>query len=192
MSQDRHIILDLDQTIISGEPIDEFEVKNEKRKKNFTYHTMDNDYFIFERPNLQRFLDYIFENFKVSVWTAASKDYALFIIENVILRKAGRKLEWIFYAYHCEVSEKLTRSPKNLKILRDEFNIDDFKGDSFIFDDNEDVYNSQPDSCLIAKPFYFTDKGSENDDYLTQVIRLLKKGESVKKMNKKLLKDNSN
>mgnify|MGYP003331675514 CR=1 FL=1 len=33
MSQDRHIILDLDQTIISGEPIDEFEVKNEKRKK---------------------------------------------------------------------------------------------------------------------------------------------------------------
>ena len=52
MSQDRHIILDLDQTIISGEPIDEFEVKNEKRKKNFTYHTMDNDYFIFD-PKLK-------------------------------------------------------------------------------------------------------------------------------------------
>lgn len=192
MSQDRHIILDLDQTIISGEPIDEFEVKNEKRKKKFIYHTMDNDYFIFERPNLQRFLDYIFDNFKVSVWTAASKDYALFIIENVILRKANRKLEWIFYAYHCEISEKLTDSPKNLKILSSEFNIDDFKGDIFIFDDNEDVYNSQPELCLIAKPFYFTDEGSENDDYLTQVIRLLKKGVSVKKMNRKLLKDNSN
>ena len=189
----RHIILDLDQTIISGEAIDEFEVKNEKRKKNFTFHTMDNDYFIFERPNLQRFLDYIFDNFKVSVWTAASKDYALFIIDNVILKnREDRKLEWIFYAYHCKISEDLTNSSKNLSILWNKFDIDDFRGDIFIFDDNEDVYNCQPDRCLIAKPFYFTEKGSEDDDYLNQVIRLLKKGEKVKKMNKKLLRDNSN
>ena len=189
----RHIILDLDQTIISGEPIDEFEVKNEERKKNFTFHTMDNDYFIFERPNLQKFLDYIFANFKVSVWTAASKDYALFIIDNVILKnRKERRLEWIFYAYHCKISEDLTDSSKNLNILCDKFDIDDFRGDIFIFDDNEDVYNCQPDRCLIAKPFFFTEKGSENDDYLKQVIRLLKKGEKVKKMNKKLLRDNSN
>jgi TFIIF-interacting CTD phosphatase-like protein len=189
----RHIILDLDQTIISGEPIDEFEVKNEERKKNFTFHTMDNDYFIFERPNLQKFLDYIFNNFKVSVWTAASKDYALFIINNVLLKnKKERRLEWIFYAYHCKISEKLTNSSKNLTILCNKFDIDDFRGDIFIFDDNEDVYNCQPDKCLIAKPFFFTEKGSENDDYLKQVIRLLKKGEKVKKMNKKLLRDNPN
>ena len=40
MSQDkqRHIILDLDQTIISGEPINEFEVKHEERKKKFKYY----------------------------------------------------------------------------------------------------------------------------------------------------------
>jgi TFIIF-interacting CTD phosphatase-like protein len=188
----RHIILDLDQTIISGEPIDEFEVKNEERKENFTFHTMDRDYYIFERPNLQPFLDYIFANFKVSVWTAASKDYALFIIENIILQKKDRKLEWIFYAYHCEISEKLTKSPKNLTVLSNNFDIDDFKGEVFIFDDNEEVYNPQPDRCLIAKPFFFTDEGSENDDYLTQVTLLLEKGKSVKKMNKKLLKDNSN
>lgn len=188
----RHIILDLDQTIISGEPIDEFEVKNEGRKKKFTFHTMDNDYFIFERPNLQEFLDYIFDNFKVSVWTAASKDYALFIIDNVILKKRNRKLEWIFYAYHCKISEDLTGSSKNLTILCNKFDIDDFRGDIFIFDDNDEVYNCQPDRCLIAKPFYFTEKGSENDDYLTQVIRLLRKGEKVKKMNKKLLSDNPN
>lgn len=192
MSRDRHIILDLDQTIISGEAIDEFEVKNEKRKKNFNYHTMENDYYIFERPNLQKFLDYIFENFKVSVWTAASKDYALFIIENVILKKSNRRLEWIFYSYHCDISEKLTKSSKNLKVLTNHFDIEDFNCDTFIFDDNEDVYNSQPDRCLIAQPFFFTEKGSEDDDYLNQVIRLLRKGESVKKMNKILLRDNSN
>ena len=116
-----------------------------------------------------------------------------FIIENIILRgREDRKLEWIFYSYHCDISEKLTKSPKNLTVLSDRFDIDDFKGDIFIFDDNEEVYESQPDRCLIAKPFFFTEEESEHDDYLTQVIRLLKKGDTVKKMNKKLLRDNSN
>jgi TFIIF-interacting CTD phosphatase-like protein len=187
----KHIILDLDQTIISGEAINEFDIRHEERKKLFNYSTMDDDYYIFERPGLQKFLDYIFENFKVSVWTAASKDYALFIIKNVILKnKKNRNLEWIFYSYHCDISERLKKSVKNLTVLHDDFDIDDFKGDIFIFDDNEEVYEAQPDRCLICKPFYFVDKGSENDDYLDQVLRLLKKGETVKKMNKKLQKEN--
>ena len=41
----------------------------------------DGHYKVFERPGLQEFLDYLFANFNVSVWTAASKSYALFIID---------------------------------------------------------------------------------------------------------------
>ena len=37
----------------------------------------------------------------------------------------------------------------------------------------------------LQKRFFFTEEESEHDDYLTQVIRLLKKGDTVKKMNKK-------
>ena len=42
---------------------------------------MDGTYIICERPHLSDFMDWLFKNFNVSVWTAASKDYALFIIK---------------------------------------------------------------------------------------------------------------
>jgi hypothetical protein len=50
---------------------------------------MENYYIIFERPGLQQFLTFLFKNFNVSIWTAASKDYALFIIDKIII--AGNK-----------------------------------------------------------------------------------------------------
>lgn len=94
MLQDKpSIILDLDQTLISSEATEDhnFEKYKEKSKK-FRYDDMDGYYIVYSRPYLQDFLDYIFENFKVTVWTAASKDYALFIIEkNNIKRKSSKK-----------------------------------------------------------------------------------------------------
>jgi hypothetical protein len=67
-------------------PKDELKAKMSKFKWEQMY---DDDniplYKIFERPHLQKFLNWLFENFTVSVWTAASKTYALFIIEKFIL-----------------------------------------------------------------------------------------------------------
>lgn len=187
----KHIVLDLDQTLISSELVSEFDIRNEDKMNLFRYSTMDNYYYIFERTGLQEFLSYIFKHFKVSVWTAASKDYALFIIENIILGKhKNRRLEWIFYSYHCDISQKLKKSIKDLTVLSDVFKISEFEdpSESFILDDNEEVYEAQPDRCLIAKPFNFTDKGSENDDFLNQVMEQLKTKKSVKSMNKRLHK----
>ena len=191
MNDKLHIVLDLDQTLISSELVNEFNIENEDKMKLFRYSTMDNYYHIFERPRLQEFLTYLFENFKVSIWTAASKDYALFIIENIILSKGNkRRIEWIFHSYHCDISQKLKNTIKNLTVLSDVFKINDFiNDDTFIFDDNEEVYDSQPERCLIAKPFNFADEGSENDNYLQQVINQLKTRKSIKNMNKKLIRE---
>ena len=80
-----HVILDLDQTIISAETPKEIDLTGQDKikAKKFTFHDMDNYYIVFERPGLQKFLDFLFANFSVSVWTAASKDYAAFIIKNI-------------------------------------------------------------------------------------------------------------
>ena len=101
-------IFDLDQTIISGEPIEEYDFeKNKKKAAKFRFETMENYYIIFERPYLQQFLTFVFKNFDVSVWTAASKDYALFIIEKIIIAgNKDRKLDYIFFSYHCGLSKK--------------------------------------------------------------------------------------
>ena len=58
------------------------------------------------------------------VWTAASKDYALFVIDNNMSLKLNQivKLDYIFFTYHCDISKKFFNSNiKQLKTLWDIF-----------------------------------------------------------------------
>ena len=188
-----NILLDLDQTIISAEPEDEFDFNENKNKaKKFEFSNMDGYYIIFERPGLQEFLDYLFNNFNVSVWTAASKDYALFIIDKIILKgKSNRKLDWFFFSYHCDLSRKKKGSSKDLSMIWDVYKIEGYnKNNTVIIDDfYDEIFKIQPDNCIIAPPFYFTAENSENDEYLTQLRKSLKNIKANKpaiSINKKL------
>ena len=54
----QNLLLDLDQTLISAEPSEEYDFKkNEEKAKKFTYHDMLGYYVIFERPGVQEFLE---------------------------------------------------------------------------------------------------------------------------------------
>ena len=86
----KNLILDLDETLISAVSEEEYNPKkHDKKKAKFRFKYMDSYYTVFYRPGLDKFLRYIFKNFNVSVFTAASKDYALFIIENIALEKSS-------------------------------------------------------------------------------------------------------
>ena len=172
-----NILLDLDETLISSQPTDKTKTETKCKILKYNYN-MDDIYIVFERPNLQDFLEYIFENYNVSVWTAASKSYALSIIENIILIDKRRKLDWIFYSYHCDLSNKLYNSSKNLKILWNEFKKinNDFGYDyneenTVIIDDNKEVYDSQPDLCIRIKEFLALKDGSEKDNVLIETVK---------------------
>lgn len=172
MSKDYCVILDLDQTIISAEADEEYDFKKNKSKaKKFSYKDMDGYYIVFERPGLQLFLDFLFANFNVSVWTAASKDYALFIIEKIIIANhSERHIDWIFFSYHCDISKRIKKGTKDLSMIWDEYKIPGYsKENTVIIDDYDEVYKIQPDNCIIAIPFEFTENGSENDDYLRKL-----------------------
>lgn len=170
------LILDLDQTIISAEVNEEYDFKKHKKKAVlFDFYDMDGYYIVFVRPGLQKFLDYAFENFDVSVWTAATKDYAVFIIDKIILSKPGRKLDWIFFSYHCEISERAARGTKDLSMLWNTYKLPGFnKNNTVILDDYDEVHDIQPGNCIPAHPFFFTDKGSDRDNFLTKLIPALK------------------
>jgi hypothetical protein len=193
-----NIILDLDQTIISGEPTEEYNFeKNMKKSIKFKFEIMENYYIIFQRPHLQKFLDFIFKNFNVSVWTAASKDYALFIIDRIILAgKKNRKLDYIFFSYHCNVSKKIKRKgTKNLTMLWDFYKINNYnKNNTVIIDDyKKDVYNKQKSNCILTPPFEFTDEFSDKDTFLKDLQNDLQNvlnnkenlNEEINKINKK-------
>ena len=169
MVKEYNILLDIDQTIISAEATEEYDEQKYKDKaKKFNYMYMDNYYVIFERPGLQDFFDFLFENFNVSVWTAASKDYALFIIEKIILaNKPNRKIDWIFYSYHCDLSKRLKKGSKDLDIIWDNYQLSGYtKDNTIIIDDYDEVYKTQPDNCVIAIPFQFMNSDSETDNFL--------------------------
>lgn len=177
------IFLDLDQTVISAEDEKEYDKNNPKdaeKGKKFRYFELKEDgkviYTIFERPGLQKFLDYLFANFNVSVWTAASQSYALFIIDKIILAgKKNRQLDWIFFSKHCDWSKKLKHGTKDLTMLWDVYKESDYnKDNTIIIDDYDEVYKTQPGNCVIAKPFDFKDSDSDKDTYLQQLKNYLK------------------
>lgn len=187
------LLLDLDQTLLSAEPISEYDSKKHgKRSANLAHHNMDNYYLVFERPGLQPFLDFVFENFEVSIWTAASLDYALFIIDKIIVppaKKGSRRLEHVFFSYHCTISERLTKSPKKLEILSTKFGLDYPLESTFIIDDLDKVHIPQPGNCIIAPEFQLTDLDSHNDKFLTNLVKRLEELIQVVKAGKEAGKE---
>ena len=197
-----NICLDLDQTLISAEPSEEYNfTKNKQKSKKFIYHDMDGYYIVFERPGLQEFLNYLFENFNVSIWTAASKDYALFIIDKIILNNnPNRKLDYIFFSYHCDLSKNMKKGSKDLSMLWDIYKIKGYtKDNTVILDDYDEVHNTQPGNCIVANAFEFTNDKSDQDNFLEKLIPYLKElndkvktgnniSTSTKEINKKMKK----
>jgi TFIIF-interacting CTD phosphatase-like protein len=175
------LILDLDETIIYSVSREEKKnlSKEEKEKLNsMKTHTMDKGYYtVIERPGLQEFLDFAFKNFNVAVWTAASKDYALFIIDEIILNKDKiRELDWILFSYHCDVSKKEKGSIKDLRLVWDTYKMDGYnKDNTIIMDDHPDVYGAQKKNCIFMYPFQLDNDNSAGDKFLLKLIPHLEK-----------------
>jgi len=173
-----YVLLDLDSTLISSIPSEEFNFDKEKDKaKNYTFHDMDGLYITFERPRLQELLTFLFQNFNVSVWTAGSKDYALFIVDKIILQnKPERKLDYVFFSYHCDIASKIGKGTKDLAVLWNKYGLNEFcENNTVIIDDYvEEVHKVQPKNCIIAIPFEYTNKDSHKDDYFQKLIPHMK------------------
>ena len=75
-------------------------------------------------------------------------------------------------------------------MLWDEYKLVGYnKDNTVILDDYEEVHNTQPDNCIIAPPFEFEQKGSENDTYLKdlqQYLTAMKPGKPAKSVNRSL------
>lgn len=174
-----NVILDIDETLLSAIPTEDIDFEKIKNKVNkVKYEPMEGYYILFLRPHLEKFLDFLFENFNVSIWTAASKDYALYVIDKIILNgNPKRKIDYIFFSYHCNASKKLKKSTKDLSMLWDVYKIKGYnKDNTIIIDDYKEVYNTQKGNCIfVVPPFNFLSDNSENDRFLKDLIQKLKK-----------------
>jgi TFIIF-interacting CTD phosphatase-like protein len=181
-----HVLLDLDSTIICSTHKDEpLDTENYNRVKHLEHHIMDDDsYTIFERPHLQEFLDYLFANYKVSVFTAASKNYALFIVDKFILTKPERHLEFIFFSYHCNISKnKYKGNHKRISLLSNDFELEHvFPLESTVLvDDIEDWAKDQQNLVINVKEFQIEKPISHSD---TELVTVMAQLESKKESSK--------
>jgi TFIIF-interacting CTD phosphatase-like protein len=175
----KNVFLDLDNTLISAEAIEDFPFETpglREKALKFNLHNMDDYYIVFERPHLQEFLDELFKKYNVSIWTAATKDYALYIIDKIILKKPGRKLNYVFFKYHGDISRKKYKNlkggdPKNLKLLWEEFQLPGIREDNtIIVDDYSDVTDVQRKNSIRIKEFNILDSRSEYDKELDGMV----------------------
>lgn len=166
----KNLFLDLDNTIICSE---EYSPNLIEKVQNYDYDFIP-PYITVGRPHLQMFLDYVFSNFNVGIWTAASKNYASFIYDRFIKKyDTNRRLTFLLYNVHCNESIALKNGVKDLSVLWDDWHIEGFnKSNTFILDDLKEVYEIQPDNCIKIKPFKLKILAADNE--LLSVIEKLK------------------
>ena len=150
----KRIILDLDETLLTSLIHNSALAKKIRSGKKHDTINIENEYTTVLRPNLQRFLNYVFKNFKVSVWTAASLSYALFIVDNVILKDhPERKLDFILFNYHSEFSISKYKLHKDLRVVWD-MNIGYNKENTILIDDFDGLgTGGQKNNVYQIEPF---------------------------------------
>jgi hypothetical protein len=159
-----NVVLDLDNTLISTV---DYNPSLESRYKCKRY---DKDTLICARPYLTEFLEWLFDNCNVSVFTAADKDYAMFVINNFI---GKRKLDFIFYRYHVNMGiQEFRGGLKDLRLIWETFDMYGFDcTNTLIIDDSTDVKATNPLNCMLLYPF--NANKDFNDDHLLRVKKRL-------------------
>jgi len=180
MEDRMNVILDLDNTIINA--LEEYE--REKIPVEFQNRFDFKDMIgygirVFGRPGLQNFLDFLFENFRVSVFTAAEQEYALFIVNNFLLTKPNRSVEFILFRYHVDIAMQRYNGMKDLRLLFNVFKLPGFYPcNTVIIDDLQDVIEANPQHSIQIQSFDVARDGqliqqSVYDNDLTRVQNIL-------------------
>ncbi len=182
-----NVILDLDNTIINALDDSDRKKLSGDFSSKFKYRDMIPFFRIYARPHLDKFLDYLFANYNISIMTAAEKDYALFIIENFILTKPERKLNFIFFRYQVELSREIYGGVKDLRVIWELFQVSGFtKQNTVIIDDLDMVYETNPHNTLRIKGFFIVDEdtGKINYDMADddELLKIMSKLDHIRKV----------
>lgn len=160
-----NLLLDLDNTLVYSDSL-----KKWQKYAGFKRHVFK-DLVIVERPYLQEFLTQIMRYYNVSVWTAATQDYALFIVDNILLGAPNRTIYNVFHRQHVQDSVDYFDSMKNLDLLTKVYKIPMFINQkNIIMDDLSEVCRRQKNACLNVAPFYGKDVW---DDELVGKLQIL-------------------
>ena len=157
------LVLDLDETLIH--------VTTREDVGRMPEHTI-HGWPLYERPHVQDFLDFCFSEFRVGVWTSASRSYAKGIVYKVF---GDRVPEFIWWDEKCTQSfdsELLASFP--VKDIRKLVNAGYSKDRILAIDDTPRKWQRSYGNYLQVKPFE-----GERDNELEILMKYLPKLKNV-------------
>lgn len=132
------------------------------------------------RPYLKDFLDFIFIEFDVIVWTSMSRENALKLVQ-IFFKNHNRRLKHVFTRDDCKVEPNSYIGYKNIKLVT--FMFPQYtKKDIVCIEDTTEKYKNDKDNILLVDEFV----GDKTDNELNVVILKLRKyldGASLEDLN---------
>lgn len=156
------LILDLDNTLIAA--VNKAYIKGIDYNSDFM--VMDDTYHVNMRPHLHEFMKYVFENWRVAIWTVASIEYT-----KEILSKSNidiDKFEFIKVREDCTKSLDIDFTPIWIKDIT---KLEEDLSRVILVDDKKSSLKNSP-SNLIEMPAYISEN-QRLDDNLLKLIKFL-------------------
>lgn len=161
------LVLDLDETLVFATD------KSVGRKEDFKI----DEYLVYNRPFLEEFLDFVFKNFEVVVWTSSSKLYADEICPH-IFNEYLEELKFVYSRKKCTYKTFFeTGKSFNVKPLKKVFKLGYDKNRVLSIDDDFEKYadsygnlikikafNGEADDKELLKLKYFLDSIKDIED----------------------------
>ena len=177
MRKNTNIILDIDNTLVHA--VHKCLQAKTIVKGNYEQYVDDN-FVIYYRPNLQKFLNYVFKYYNVAIWSAGSKEYVEYITEKVITDyDKNRKLDFVFSWEECKDSMNIYNDTcfKNLKYIWNNDSLPVFRyyntHNTILIDDLFHTFITQQKNTIWAEYFDVTLASANSDNYLLGLIQNL-------------------
>jgi TFIIF-interacting CTD phosphatase-like protein len=168
----KHIILDLDETIVSI-------TEKPSASDHFQFTIGSTTYYGQKRPGLKPFLEYIFKTFdSVNVWTAATRAYADHVLHFILTPRQRAQLKFLYTRDNVQVEKKTGMYSKPLRKI---FSTPEAKAlgitrkNTLMVDDREDIFKNNKGNGMVIPPWH----RHAHDKYLNHLTRVLKLLESI-------------
>lgn len=158
-----HLVLDLDETLISVSlsPI---------KKPDFIFTLQGEAYYGRKRPGLDMFLKFVFKRFNtVSVWTAATRCYAVQVLKHIMTPRQISKLA--FFKTRQDLESEFGYYKPLSKIFRDPVarRVHMTGKNTIMIDDKASVLRDNPGNGILIPAW----KGGKSDNYLAKLIIIM-------------------
>ena len=168
----QNIVLDIDNTLVHSVSLNH---ALKEWTKDLSAIRIE-PFMVFLRPHIASFLQYLFDNFNVGIFTAGVESYANDIVHHVILpnlRPDQRdRIQFVLHRKHYEECMAVTGKAKDLSYVENLYPTFDYFY-TMILDDCDYVKDANGARCLQIQPFCVYNSAALGDGEVSS--RLLRK-----------------